>query len=234
MLGISAAALEDYETGRRRIAVGQLVAAAEALGVSISLLFYEHDQHGARPAGEEAEAAPWLAVSRPLGMLARPSFSRLRPLVELWRERRGRLPDESDAAVARMGLLHRMVFVRRAPNGARLVFAHFGAGIEILLPCESLLMIGRDIDDVHDRDYGACAARGYDESIASDAPRLQAIRATVRLSATAAIEGRYDRLLLPWIGSGGERFVMGVTLTREHRRVGEGALPAAKPHSAAD
>ncbi len=164
---------------------------------------------------------PWLAAERTLAALSLPDFAQVRPLVELWRACRGRIPEDLDSAILRFGLLPRMLFVRQPPGSSRLVYAHFGSGIEFMKPCERLLMIGRDLGDLPDRAYGSWTARAYAENLASRRPRLQSIRATIRVSETTAAEGRYDRLTLPWRSASNERFLMGISLTRKHRCIVE-------------
>jgi hypothetical protein len=164
---------------------------------------------------------PWLAADRDLAALGLPDFALVRPLVELWRSVRGRLPDDMDALLFRLGLLPRALFVRQPPGSSRLVYAHFGSGIEFMRPCETLLMVGRDIDELPDREYGSWTAHDYAESLSARRPRLQSIRATIRMSQTTAAQGRYDRLTLPWRGRGNDDFLMGISLTRKHRCVVE-------------
>ena len=157
---------------------------------------------------------PWLAAERDLAALGLPDFAQVRPLVELWRSTRGRMPEDIGAAVARAGLLHRMILVRRHAASSRLVFAHFGAGIEVMRPCESLLMIERDVHDQPDRAYGAWVEDAYARSSASGRLRLESVRAIIRPTKDACVEGRYDRLLLPWRERDGRAIVMGISLTR--------------------
>ncbi|HYM01367.1 MAG TPA: hypothetical protein VET85_00395 [Stellaceae bacterium] len=157
---------------------------------------------------------PWLAEERNLKVLAMPNFSRFRPLIQLWESYRGRLPHDIEALVSRFGMMHRMVLARQRPKSSRLVFAHFGIGIEFMRPCQTFLVIDRDIADVPDREYGARTSRAYAECLAGHRPRLESIRATIRDSETTAIQTRYDRMLLPWAGPGNDLFVMGISLTR--------------------
>ena len=164
---------------------------------------------------------PWLAAERALAALSLPDFAQVRPLMELWRTCRGRMPEDLERALLRFGLLPRMLFVRRPPGSSRLVYAHFGTGIEFMKPCERLLMIGRDLDDLPDRAYGGWTARAYAENLFSRRPRLQSISATVRVSETTAAQGRYDRLTLPWRDASNDRFLMGISLTRKHRCITE-------------
>jgi hypothetical protein len=160
---------------------------------------------------------PWLAAERTLGALNLPDFAAIRPLVKLWRATRGRMPDELEGTLIQAALLDRMILLR--PRGSGLVFAHLGSAIECVRPGQNLLLVDRDIHEQPDRDYGAWVARAYDENLRAGRPQLQSIRATVRLSETTAAQGRYDRLTLPWHASNGNRFLMGISLTREHRCV---------------
>jgi hypothetical protein len=169
--------------------------------------------------GGVMERHPWLAAERDLAALDLPNFAPVRPLVELWRVHRGRMPAELEQALAAQGLIERMILVRQRPGTSRLVFAHLGGAIECVRPGQNLLLLDHDVDDQPDRDYGAWVARAYAESIASSQLRLQSIRATVRLSETRSARGRYDRLTLPWRSQRGERFLMGISLTRDHRVV---------------
>jgi hypothetical protein len=160
---------------------------------------------------------PWLAAERDLAALGLQDFAAARPLVQLWHRMRGRLPDDIGAVAADSGLLHRMILVRRRARTSRLVFAHFGAGIECRPPGESDRLIDHDIHDHHDRKYGAWVADAYAEALKESRLHLRSIRATIRVSDTILARGRYDRLILPWRSAGGEDFAMGISLTRDHR-----------------
>ncbi len=167
--------------------------------------------------GPVAPRHPWLAAERDLAALGLPDFAQVRPLVELWRSNRGTITEEFEEALRSQNLLDRMILVRVRPGTSRLVFAHFGSGIECVRPGESAQLVDRDIHDQPDREYGAWVARAYGTGFAVAAPRLESIRASVRVSETVVAEGRYDRLTLPWRDRANERFVMGISLTRRHR-----------------
>ncbi|HXZ00637.1 MAG TPA: hypothetical protein VEI03_11595 [Stellaceae bacterium] len=159
----------------------------------------------------------WVAVERKLTALDRREFAKVRPLVEFWRTCRGRMPEDIDGVLGRSRLRDRMVLVRRRPKTSRLVFAHFGAGIECRQPGESERLVDHDIHDHYDQAYGAWAATAYAEAMASDSPQLRSIRATIHISDKIMARGRYDRLILPWRSSSGDRLLMGISLTRDHR-----------------
>ena len=216
VLGVSETRLEGYETGRTRISPAAMVGASTALGVPLSVLFCgETGRVDAADAAEETPAR--IAVGRPLGLVRRPAFAELGSFLDQWLSSRGRLPDDIGERVARTGLLHRAVFVRRPPRSSRLVVEHLGAGIEMFRPCESLLHIGRDLDEIGDRAYGAWVATAYGRTLADGRPVLESVRATIRVADDRVVEGRYDRFLLPWLGAGGERFMLCISLTRASR-----------------
>jgi hypothetical protein len=171
--------------------------------------------------GGAMERQPWLAAERDLAALGLPSFAPVRPLVEHWRAKRGSMAPELAQVLTAQGLIERMILVRQPPGTSRLVFAHLGSAIECVWPGQNLLLLDHDVHDQPDRDYGAWVALAYAESIASSRLRLQSIRATVRLSETTVVQGRYDRLTLPWHSPVGERFLMGISLTRDCQFLGD-------------
>lgn len=177
-----------------------------------------HMAGGAVPQGQ-----PWIATERKLTALASPEFAKVQPLVELWRACKGRIPKDFDSVIAKSQLRDRMVLVRRRPKTSRLVFAHFGAGIECLLPGENENLVDHDIYDHHDRAYGNWVATAYDEALAKDRPHLRSIRATVSVTDRIVARGRYDRLILPWRVSSSDRYLMGVSLVRDHRCLNAGS-----------
>jgi hypothetical protein len=161
--------------------------------------------------------SPWIAVERQLGALALPEFAQVRPLVDLWHDCRGRMPEDLQQIPAAQGLLERMLLMRQRPKTSRLVFAHFGGAIECVQPGQNLLLVDRDVHDQPDGNYGVWVASAYGKVFPAARPGLHSIRASVRLSETTLAQGRYDRLTLPWRRRGNERFLMGISLTREHR-----------------
>lgn len=158
---------------------------------------------------------PRYSVQRHLRNLATPPFAMVRPIVDLWRERRGEFGDEVHRAVLAQGLSPRMILVRKAGGSARLVTEHFGPGIMIMRPCESLAIIGRDFYEHHaDRPYGTWVADAYAETLWRCQLRLESVRAVVQTEA-AALRVRYDRLIMPWRSGSTDLFAMAVSIQRE-------------------
>jgi hypothetical protein len=142
--------------------------------------------------------ARWVALERDLTSLATRSFARVRPMIELWRARRGQLDEGVFAAVEALGMRDRALLARRLPDSSHLVFEHFGAGISVLTPCESLFAVGRDVEALPDRPYGAWIAQVYRDALVRSVPRFHSVCATIETSRAESMRARYDRLLLPW------------------------------------
>jgi hypothetical protein len=162
----------------------------------------------------------WLAAEKKLDALTLPAFARIRPLVDLWITSRGRLSDDFDRALRASGLIHRAVLVRNVAGTSRLVYEHFGSGIKAMRPCETLKLVGRDIDDIADRAYGGWVAESYSSALRRRRLQLESVRATLRTSEEDTLKVRYDRLLMPWRRSGNDLFVLGISMRRELSRVG--------------
>jgi hypothetical protein len=157
----------------------------------------------------------WLAAERNLKSLSLPGFAPVRPVMRMWEDHHGRLSEELRDAIFSRPLAARMILVRQQHGTSRLRYEYFGDGIQFMDDADRQSLVGRDIDDLPDRGYGAWVSRAYDESLASRRLRLESIRATIRLSKTATVSGRYDRLLMPWSGSDDDLFVMAISLRRE-------------------
>jgi hypothetical protein len=158
---------------------------------------------------------PWYSVTRSLRNLSTLSFSFVWPLMKLWRNSRGEYDGDVYGALISSGIHSRTVVARRLPRSSRLICEHFGGGLRIRQPCESLLAVGRGLEELYDRKYGDWSAEGYGTALAGERPRLESIRARVQVSETLAVNGRYDRVLLPWRRAGGDALVMGISIRRE-------------------
>ena len=172
-------------------------------------------------AGEPIAGRPrWLSVKKNLEALASPAFERTRPLVALWSETRGRLSEDLDHVLRGSNLIDRAVLVRHIAGTSRLVYEHFGSAIRAMRPCETLNLVGRDIDDIADRPYGGWVGESYAAVSKRRRLRLDSIRATLRTSEESTVKVRYDRLLMPWRRPGNDLFVLGISMRREISRVG--------------
>ncbi|HXY99375.1 MAG TPA: hypothetical protein VEI03_05215 [Stellaceae bacterium] len=172
---------------------------------------------------------PRYSVPRSLRNLATASFSMVRPIVDLWKDRRGVFGEEVRNALVATKLFQRTILVRKPPNSSRLITEHFGAGIMIMRPCESLLTIGHELNELPDRDYGAWMAEAYAETSLSRRLRLESVRAFVRTSAGTTLRTRYDRVLMPWHGKDNDLYVMCLSIQREVPVVVSAPVGAGRP-----
>jgi hypothetical protein len=156
---------------------------------------------------------PRLSVPRGLHNLTTARFAAARPIVELWRESRGELTDEVRRAVIFQPMFRRTLLVRRLARSEKLVTEHVSPGFAHMRSCEILRILGRDVADVPDRDYGAWVADAYLATSLGQRLQIDSIRARVRASSGITFLTRYDRLLLPWRRAS-DVFAMGVSLLR--------------------
>lgn len=157
---------------------------------------------------------PRYSVPRHLRNLATPPFAAVRPVADFWRATKGVLSDDLFEVLAHADVLHRSVLARQLPNSSRLVCEHFGRSLRIRPACETLLALGRGLEEMYDRAYGEWLADGYAEALASRRLGLLSARAQVQVSEAMAVHGRYDRLVMPWRRGAGDLFVLGISIRR--------------------
>ena len=166
-------------------------------------------------AGEPIAGRPrWLAAEKKLGALDMPTFRHVKRVVDVWKANRGRISQELYDLLRATDLFERAILIRKLPRSTRMVYQHFGSGIKMMRPCETLEMIGRDAHDVPDKEYGSWVAEHYGEALSGRRLRLDGMRATVSTSQAATLRVRYDRLLMPWRG-GSDRYLLGLSMRRE-------------------
>jgi len=155
---------------------------------------------------------PRLAEARNLRVLNLKPFAGARPIVDLWRRTRGALSEDTETALIAGGVRDRMILVRQLPKSDRLVTEEFGSSIKFLRAAD---IIGRDIDDQPDREYGAWMSESYRRVSHSRRVRVESCQARIRKTATTTVSVRYDRVLIPWSADGGELLTMCVSIERE-------------------
>jgi len=147
--------------------------------------------------------------------LERARHARFVPIVELWRQRKGRLPDDLVPALHAHGLQARAALLRNPARTGRLVYEHLASGYSFLAnACAAFTHIGGDIEDLPDRDYGESAAGSYYQCLVDEMPRLETVSAVMAPSEGRRVWSYYDRLLLPWQSAGGTRFILGLSDVR--------------------
>jgi hypothetical protein len=161
------------------------------------------------------DRSPWLAVPRDITSLRMPQYHRFLPVARLWRDNRGSVSDELEHMLKNSELLSHSTLARQHSSSSSLTIEHYGSGSVMLRPCEGLLAVGRDLRELPDRPYGAWITDGYNRAISDQRIKLENVRAQFRTSQNRTIRTRYDRILLPWRGRGGESLVLSITANRK-------------------
>jgi hypothetical protein len=143
------------------------------------------------------------------------STRRLAPLARLmrrWRAHRGSAPVDLDRLFADPTLRGRMIVVRML-NDERGVVEYAGNGFNCFDSGWQNAVIGRDIWEQPDPQYGHLVAEAYAKTYRSNEPRLEFVEAAIRTPDCPLRRSRYERLLLPW-RSRGASFVSAVSVLR--------------------
>ena len=154
---------------------------------------------------------PRLSERRNRRVLNLPTFACARPIVDLWEQTRGELSADIDGALIAGGVRDRMILLRQLPKSDRLSTEHFGSAITFLKPVE---ILGRDIRQQHDGDYGVWMAEAYVDVLSSRRLRVESCHARIRTSAGTTIHARYDRVLIPWRRKNDALFAMCISIQR--------------------
>jgi len=142
------------------------------------------------------------------------ALERLSPLLAVWHLVSGRYPDRLVDLLGALGVLDRAVVHRNPAGTNRLIFDHRGTAFSHYRPSWNLLAVGRDIEDQPDRAYAARTAETYRAVLQDEEPRFEAVDAVITTPGRDVLRSRYDRLILPWRGSDGDRFVTGISVLR--------------------
>jgi hypothetical protein len=165
--------------------------------------------------GVQRHRPDYALSQRSLTHLQRSRYARFVPVVALWRATRGRLPGELLQLLRSYGLFGRASLARNPVGTGRLVYEYVGSGYSFVgNACTPLLLIGCDIEMLPDRSYGNWAVRSYYECFCDEAPRLETVSAVMRRDDGQRVWSYYDRVLLPWRGEDGTRFVLGLSEVR--------------------
>jgi hypothetical protein len=156
----------------------------------------------------------YLVQRHPLAPRRHSAMESLSPLLAVWHLTSGRYPDRLVDMLATLGLRERAVVHRNPAGTDRLIFDHRGTAFSHYPPSWNLLAVGRDIEDQPDRAYAARTAATYRAVLQENEPRFEAVDAVITTPGDDMLRSRYDRLILPWCGSDGDRFVTGVSMLR--------------------
>jgi hypothetical protein len=140
-----------------------------------------------------------------------------RPLIATayrsWQARRGRLSrrvvrDLLDRPIGTPGLLVRMGRDREPITETLPPYVNFWGDTDLRT------LIGRPVADHPDPAYAAAVARGFIDIDRRERPHLELVDAVVRAPDGGTQRLRYDRLILPWRGVDGTRFVSSSSFAR--------------------
>lgn len=215
VLGIGVEAVCRYERGDARIAPRELAALARLLGVPLSFLCLRDGQE----ATAKDASMRWIAAPRPLSSLTAPGFPEAGALLDQWRAAKGELTRELRYAASAGAIGRRLILVRSPARRSTLLTEHFGSGIAIMRPCESFCILESEFADHHrDAAYAAWVADAYAETLSRREPRLESVRAFIRMGPAASLLVRYDRLIIPW-RAGTDRLAMALSMRRAAPRL---------------
>lgn len=165
-------------------------------------------------AGEPLTTKRWLAFRHDTRVLRSREYAAFRPMFAYWKACRARMGNDFEEIFRGSFFQQRGTLARKASRSLRFMYECFGTGIRTMLPCESLCMVGRDIDDAPDIEYARWVAESLAETVADGQPRIETIRARINLSDGGAIKTSYNRVLLPW-RRGTDAMIMGLSILRE-------------------
>ena len=135
------------------------------------------------------EALPMARLNDELGLV------HLNQLYKAWKSSNGRLTPEVSDQLERI-TLGRSMLARMAGQAA--VVVQFGHGYKNIDPGWCEYAIGRPVQELPDREYGAWVATSMTATHESRRPQLELVEADLERIGLAPVRVRYERLMLPW------------------------------------
>lgn len=151
-----------------------------------------------------------LLAERRLSVKLEQSDDKLALMFKKWRMSSGEFRNDIPEFLVRCGLLDRSVIAQESGD-RELICEHLGIELN-MYDGEStdrhwqFEIIGKPVSSQPDANYGRYAEATYRETLERNAPAFDHVDALIR-TANAAHRSRYDRLLLPWRGTSGQRVV---------------------------
>jgi hypothetical protein len=165
-------------------------------------------------AGEPITNKRWFSLELDPKTLRSRTYAAVHPMLRYWKATRGRMEDDFWNVFRGGFFQQRGTLVRRA-SPSSFICEHFGIGIKAMRPCEALRIVGRDIADAPDHEYASWVAESFAEAANGVRPRISTVRARINTSDGGAINGSYNRVLLPWRRGRGDTLVLGMSILRE-------------------
>ena len=148
-------------------------------------------------------AEKFSAEGRNYEHLGRDGAVPLRLFAQKWRTAFGNFDSDMISFAIDHQILPRLAVAKIEPGSPDPVLSFIGDGIVALGKSYPFEGVGRRIQNMPDREYGAWIAEFYKAVAASGQPRYDVVRACIQDEAGASQLIRYERLLLPWKTSSG-------------------------------
>lgn len=153
----------------------------------------------------------------PIPVLARKRWSLDRPPshvaeqvmdpLHAWGDAAGRWTQERQANLLAALPLKDLLIARNPCGTNRLVYDHWGTSFDFLGPRWAQIARGRDVEDQPFPELGKRSASLFRRTLADAVPCLDEIDIALSSAGSTVLRRRYDRLLLPWSGPDGDRYV---------------------------
>ncbi|HUK07725.1 MAG TPA: hypothetical protein VLX09_07660 [Stellaceae bacterium] len=212
-----AALYEIVDWAPRRILLAVLSDGAWSLQMCATLGMFTARAE-ALAAGEPLTTKRWFAIEHDPKILYSRDYSVIWPMLACWRASRGKMGDAFFQIFRGKFYQQRATLVRRASNSSPWIFEHFGTGIKTVRPCEALALVGSEMTQTPDPEYGSWVAESFAEAGAGRRPRVESVRAKIRTWDDATIDASYSRVLLPW-RRGADDLVLGMSILRDRSLV---------------
>ena len=165
-------------------------------------------------------SARFLAAQQPISVLFRDRKSALLDTLHRTLQLHGKETAEACSRFAEedpAGLTSILVG-RKESSGRKWPLRHLGRGIRFYSAEDRERLIGTDVRDSADRDYGEWCAQRYERAVASGDPLLEDVRAVVYRRNEPPFETSYRRLYVPLGESSGEPIVLVTCELTRHRQ----------------
>jgi hypothetical protein len=146
------------------------------------------------------------SLNRPIDTYEQP----IAAVLQAWTQIQGRWDAERQANFRAANMLENVSIVRKPRASTRLVIDHWyeGAGRNVLGRRWSEIAQGKDVEDQPFSDVGARRASQLRAMLADDRkPHLHRVSLLVPTADGNTLRHQYERLVLPWKGSGGEDYL---------------------------
>jgi hypothetical protein len=141
-----------------------------------------------------------------------PRLSPLSAMMRRWRCSGGNIQTDFATTFGDPDLRGRAMVIRMVGDGRGIV-EYAGHGFTCFDPAWCRSVLGHDMSEQPDPQYGENIAAAYSETHFAQKPRLEFVEAVIRVPGCSARRSRYERLLLPW-RRGSAMFVSTVSVLR--------------------